>query len=132
MQSAFLLGMRTSAFDRGYDRQWQKASSLFKRQYPLCLGCEAIGRVAPTEVVDHVVPHKGDRELFWDQSRWQPACKWHHDVVKQQLEFRYLKGSLTEADLWLNSSAAIALSKREAVVIGSDGWPVGPGEGQKV
>lgn len=116
--------MRSGARARGYDRQWERAAALFKVQNPLCLGCEAAGLVTATEVVDHVVPHKGDLDLFWDRNRWQPACKWHHDVVKQQLEFRYAKGVLTEQDLWLNSSAATALTKRERSAIGSDGWPV--------
>ncbi|PAU94052.1 HNH endonuclease, partial [Paracoccus salipaludis] len=24
--------------------------------------------------VDHVVPHRGDPERFWDQDGWQPLC----------------------------------------------------------
>jgi len=31
-------------------------------------------------VVDHIVPHRGDRALFWDTSNWQPLCKPHHDA----------------------------------------------------
>jgi 5-methylcytosine-specific restriction protein A len=116
--------MRSGANARGYDRQWERAAALFKIHNPLCLGCEAVGLVTATEVVDHVVPHKGDADVFWDRRRWQAACKWHHDVVKQQLEFRFAKGALTVADLWLNSSAAIALTKRERSSTGTDGWPV--------
>ena len=29
---------------------------------------------------DHIVPHRGDMRLFWDESNWQPLCKRHHDV----------------------------------------------------
>lgn len=29
--------------------------------------------------VDHIIPHKGDPELFWDQDNWQSLCKPHHD-----------------------------------------------------
>jgi len=31
-------------------------------------------------IVDHVIPHRGDQELFWDTSNWQPLCKRCHDV----------------------------------------------------
>ncbi len=31
------------------------------------------------DVVDHIIPHKGDQSLFWDSSNWQPLCKHHHD-----------------------------------------------------
>jgi len=117
--------MRANSHQRGYDRQWERAAALFKLEHPLCLGCEAVGLVSATEVVDHVVPHKGNRDRFWDRSRWQPCCKWHHDVVKQQLEHRFSKGALTEADLWLNSSAAVAVTKRERNTVGTDGWPIG-------
>ena len=31
-------------------------------------------------VVDHIIPHKGDKVLFWDRSNWQPLCKTCHDT----------------------------------------------------
>jgi 5-methylcytosine-specific restriction protein A len=30
-------------------------------------------------VVDHIIPHKGDKDLFWDSNNWQPLCKTCHD-----------------------------------------------------
>lgn len=30
-------------------------------------------------VVDHIVHHRGDKTLFWDESNWQPLCKKCHD-----------------------------------------------------
>jgi tetratricopeptide (TPR) repeat protein len=33
---------------------------------------------AYAEVVDHIVPHRADRKLFWDQSNWQALCRMHH------------------------------------------------------
>jgi 5-methylcytosine-specific restriction endonuclease McrA len=101
---------RASARQRGYGARWDKVSAGFKRSHPLCLGCEAIGRITATAVTDHVEPHKGDMVTFWNSEAWQPACKWHHDVVKQVLERRYAAGQLGLADLWLNSGAAIRLS----------------------
>ena len=31
-------------------------------------------------IVDHIVPHKGDLALFYDQTNWQSLCKRHHDI----------------------------------------------------
>lgn len=62
--------------------------------------------------------------LFWDATKWQPACDFHHSVVKQQLEHLFDRGVITEADLWLNSARAIAISRRERSATGADGWPV--------
>ncbi|AFR18473.1 HNH endonuclease [Burkholderia pseudomallei] len=33
----------------------------------------------PASVVDHIVPHRGDAHLFWDQSNWQAMSKSCHD-----------------------------------------------------
>lgn len=33
----------------------------------------------PASVVDHIVPHRGDANLFWDQSNWQAMSKSCHD-----------------------------------------------------
>ncbi len=30
-------------------------------------------------VVDHIVPHKGDQQLFWDTRNWQSMSKPCHD-----------------------------------------------------
>jgi 5-methylcytosine-specific restriction enzyme A len=96
---------RGSARSRGYSAAWDKAAALFKRRHRLCLG-----RVTAAEVVDHVEPHKGDRDKFWNEARWQSSCKWHHDVVKQALEAMFYGGEITLDDLWLNSAAAIRLT----------------------
>jgi 5-methylcytosine-specific restriction protein A len=102
---------RGNARQRGYSRTWDKACATFKQRNPNCLGCSAIGKQTRTEVVDHVVPHKGDQAKFWDTSLWQSACACHHSI-KARLERQYERGELTVADLWLNSPAAVAMSKR--------------------
>lgn len=58
---------------------------------------------------------------------WQPACRWHHDVIKPKLERMFEVGEVKVDQLWLNSPAAIALSKRNPprTAIGSDGWLAG-------
>jgi 5-methylcytosine-specific restriction protein A len=101
---------RGSARERGYGARWDRASAGFKLKHPLCAGCEAIGRVVPTVVTDHVEPHKGDQSKFWNARAWQPACRWHHDVIKQILERRYAAGEIGLDDLWLTSAIAIRLT----------------------
>ena len=70
---------RDTAADRGYDARWRKARAAFLRAHPVCLECEAEGKLIAATVVDHVVPHKGDASRFWDRTNWQPLCKAHHD-----------------------------------------------------
>jgi 5-methylcytosine-specific restriction enzyme A len=37
--------------------------------------CFDEGLVTPVYQVDHVVPHRGDQHLFWDEStNWQSLC----------------------------------------------------------
>jgi len=30
-------------------------------------------------VVDHITPHKGDNDLFWDRANWQSLCESCHN-----------------------------------------------------
>ena len=68
-----------SAGSRGYSRAWQKASRQYLSAHPLCVRCMAEGRYTKASVVDHIRPHRGDRELFWDRENWQALCKRCHD-----------------------------------------------------
>lgn len=71
-----------SASARGYTYRWAKASKAYLRAHPLCAAClkKTPPRYTRATVVDHIVPHRGDPVLFWDQSNWQPLCKHCHDV----------------------------------------------------
>jgi 5-methylcytosine-specific restriction protein A len=72
--------------ERGYGRRWQKVRIGYLQSHPLCKMCESEGRIVPAEVLDHIIPHKGDMELFWDSDNWQGLCKRHHDSDKKLLE----------------------------------------------
>lgn len=74
---------------RGYGYKWQKAREGFLRSHPLCVMCEAEGRVAAATVVDHRIPHRGDQALFWDKGNWQALCKPHHDSDAQKKDNAY-------------------------------------------
>lgn len=73
---------RGSAASRLYGAAWRKARALFLSENPWCVHCLARGsnfKVVAT-VVDHIVPHRGDLKLFWDQENWQALCKPCHDI----------------------------------------------------
>jgi len=70
---------RASSRDRGYTHHWESARLSHLAEHPLCAECLAEGRVVEATVVDHIRPHKRDRELFWDRSNWQSLCEPHHN-----------------------------------------------------
>ena len=82
-----------SAGSRGYNRAWQKARKQYLNAHPLCVKCMEEGRYVKATVVDHIIPHRGDKKLFWDQSNWQSLCKKHHDLKTgnedSRPEYRY-------------------------------------------
>jgi len=74
-----------SAFSRGYTKAWAKASKAFRLKYPLCgmrpnheppvmSLCDQLERTTPATLTDHIVPHRGDQVLFWDEGNWQSLC----------------------------------------------------------
>lgn len=71
---------RGSANERGYTKQWSRTSKRFLMENPLCVQCESERFVRAAQVTDHIIPHKGNMELFWNQDNWQPLCKRHHDI----------------------------------------------------
>lgn len=65
---------RGSAASRGYNYKWQQYSKDFLKRNPKCIRCDE-----PATVVDHIIPHKGNKELFWARYNHQPLCKQCHD-----------------------------------------------------
>lgn len=59
---------------RGYSNRWLRFSKVFLMQCPLCAECLRQGRITPATEVDHMIPHKGDPELFWDLDNLQALC----------------------------------------------------------
>jgi 5-methylcytosine-specific restriction protein A len=77
---------RGNSTQRGYNYRWQQARARFLERNPLCLVCKAKGIVEGATVVDHVEPHRGSQERFWNEANWQPLCKPHHDEKTQRGE----------------------------------------------
>lgn len=70
---------RPSAHRRLYDHRWRKASKAFLASNPMCRAHAAEGVHCLATVVDHIKPHRGDVDLFWDEGNWQGLCKRKHD-----------------------------------------------------
>jgi 5-methylcytosine-specific restriction protein A len=81
--------VRPSAAKRGYDWKWRNedetgAADHWLAEHPLCAECHWYGHVVAATLVDHKLPHKGNRELFWDQENWQSLCGRCHNKKTQR------------------------------------------------
>ncbi len=76
---------RPSARQRGYTAEWQRESKAYLAAHPVCIRCGA-----PAALVDHIRPHKGNPDLFWDKANWQPLCTPCHNSAKQAEERRMI------------------------------------------
>lgn len=103
---------RGTARGRGYDTRWDKTSRAYLARHPFCLGCRAVGLTRASEVTDHILPFKGDERLKRDPANWQPACRWHHDIVKARLEREYARGEIGAEELRLDSARAVILTRQ--------------------
>ena len=72
---------RGSSTERGYNERWRKYRLAFLKLHPLCEcpECRQNGEITPANVVDHIIPHKADYDLFWDTNNHQAMSKHHHD-----------------------------------------------------
>lgn len=57
-----------------YTPTWRRYSAARLQEHPWCKSCSA-----PAEVTDHIVPHGGDEDLFWNEENHQSLCKRCHD-----------------------------------------------------
>jgi len=75
---------RGSSTAQGYGVRWRKARRAWLSEHPLCAMCMEEGRVEAATLVDHIIPHRGDYELFWDELNWQSLCVAHHSAKTSQ------------------------------------------------
>lgn len=74
-----------------YNRKsWKELRLDHLAKEPLCVFCQKEGKLTPATVVDHITPHKGNLDLFFDDDNLQSLCKLHHDSAKQKAESRKL------------------------------------------
>ena len=73
---------RGSSAARGYGAKWRKYRRVFLLKNPVCV--DPLGEhpsiVVAANVVDHIIAHKGDKQLFWDPTNHQATCKRCNDV----------------------------------------------------
>lgn len=74
---------RPTARQRGYDTRWDKARAAYLAKHTECVRCGA-----PATVVNHKIPHRGDKALFWDRNNWEAVCAPCHNGPIQSEERR--------------------------------------------
>lgn len=84
---------RPGARARGYSSEWERARASFLAQHPRCVRCGE-----RSTVVHHAVPHRGDKAIFWDRTRWIPMCSPCHNGPAQAAEKRDGRGGGSKVD----------------------------------
>lgn len=69
-----------------YGTAWTRVRHVYLIEHPLCCYCQANDLLTPATVVDHITPHRGNADLFWNPENWQPLCQPCHDSTKQRQE----------------------------------------------
>lgn len=106
---------RPSPRQRGYTPAWDKAAKAHLARHPLCAYCEARGKVTAAVCVDHMIPHRNDKALFWDTSNWRSACAACHSA--KTFGGEKIKGadrhgySIDPSDPWCREPATAANQK---------------------
>lgn len=65
---------------RGYGGRWQRYRLAYLAKHPLCVACQAEGKVVEATVLDHIEPHRGNMEVFWRKGNVQGLCAHHHGL----------------------------------------------------
>lgn len=72
---------RGTSASRGYGYRWTQYSKLYRQNNPLCVKCEAAGKLTPVQCVDHIKPVSGpDDPLFYEPTNHQSLCKTCHSI----------------------------------------------------
>jgi 5-methylcytosine-specific restriction endonuclease McrA len=84
-------------------KRWYKTArwrelrlAIFLRDLFTCKDCGHLEGNTALLVCDHIIPHRGDERLFWDETNLQTLCKRCHDTVKQREE----QATLHERGVW--------------------------------
>ena len=69
-----------------YDSNWSTYSKVFLTVNPLCYSCGS-----PSQVTDHLEPHKGDSFLFKKTDNHIPLCHKCHNTITAKFDRNYIK-----------------------------------------
>lgn len=72
------LKLKGNSSERGYGYRWQMLRNRFIAQHPYCEQCLKEGRITLATDVDHIIPHRGNIELLYDEKNLQSLCKACH------------------------------------------------------
>lgn len=80
--------VQETAWRRLYHKErYRRFRRQFMALHPLCVKC---GK--PATDLDHIEPHRGDANLFWNQENWQALChKCHSRKTQQEVSERERK-----------------------------------------
>jgi len=70
--------------------RWQRLREAKLCSDPLCWYCLQLGYIVVANVVDHIKPHRGDLDLFFDWDNLRSSCAPCHDsaaALKDRLGF---------------------------------------------
>jgi len=69
--------------------RWQRLRwKVLEQSHFTCAMCGRIEGQTAKLVADHIMPHKGDENLFWDKGNLQCLCRQCHDTTKKRMERR--------------------------------------------
>jgi 5-methylcytosine-specific restriction enzyme A len=59
-----------------YGRRWQRYRLVYLATHALCVDPygDHAPAIAASEVVDHIIPHRGNYSLFWNPGNHQALC----------------------------------------------------------
>lgn len=60
--------------------RWREKRRRQLEREPLCRECLKHNELTQATEVDHIVPHKGDKTLFFDDGNLQSLCHKHHSI----------------------------------------------------
>lgn len=70
------------------NKKWWSLRYRQLQKEPLCRFCKELGKTTAATVVDHIIPHKGNRQLFEDEKNLQSLCAICHSSTKAKIESR--------------------------------------------
>jgi len=74
---------RERSSDFYHSSRWTKESRRFRQEHPLCVECEKMEFIVPSEVTDHIIPLELCADP-WDKNNWQALCKRHNNIKAAQ------------------------------------------------
>lgn len=65
--------------------RWERRRQALFADQPLCVMCLRSETITIADTADHIIPHRGDPDLFWN-GELQPLCASCHSMHKQREE----------------------------------------------